>query len=339
MIPYKKFVISLLFFAKDVKYILDKILSFHYYVEGQWIADIYQEVKSTLPPNIVGLLNDKVALPMQYHEWFRHYKIFEIYDYFINKEKSEYKKWVEDCLWVINNKDIMILMNILLFNNEPHDSISDIIQFKFKKKLGVDMIAMYQNLFWDCSNMDAKEAFLYCIPFRKSSLIIRELASGETEIEKPDVVGGPGDNQCDVPVTFHDINYIKWKIGYKKVSPVSAKEFLNQVKTDSMYKYYEVMHMKRFSEAESGSETGGMYGDIVTEKSRYKNVEESKAALAKKWVDIYLKVEERAPTGVNKNDEFFDRMNQTELDFGDSKEMISTVEDHVGMLEDIKGDM
>jgi hypothetical protein len=336
MLPYKKFIISLLFFAKDVKYILEKVQSFHYYIEGQWITDTYQEIKATLPPNITELLNNKSIVPIEYADWFRHYKIFEIYDYLVNKEKSEYKKWIEDCLWIINDKNVMTLVNILLFNNEPYDSISDIIQFKFKKKLGVSMIEMYQNLFWDCSNMTAKEAFLYCIPFRQNSLIIRELASGETEVEKPDVVN---DNKCDVPVTFHDINYIKWKIGYKKITPVSAKEFLNQVKTDSMYKYYEVMHMNRFSEADSETETSDAFGSKVIERSRHKNVEESKAALAKKWIDLYLKIEERAPTGINKNDEFFKKMNQISLDFGDSKEMISTLEDCKGMLEDIKGDM
>jgi hypothetical protein len=293
----------------------------------------------TLPPNIVDLLENKQVVPIDYVDWFKHYQIHELYDYFLNKEKSRYAKWIEDCMWVINNKDIMILMNILLFNKEPYDSISDIIQFKFKKKLGVDMIEMYQRFFWDCSNMDAKEAFLYCVPFRQSSLIIRELASGETEIEKPDVVSAPADSMCDVPVTFHDINYIKWKIGYRKIKPVSAKEFLDQVKTDCMFKYYETMHMKRFVMAESESVTGGQFGDTITERSHYKNVEEAKAFLAKKWIDIYIKAEDKCPTGINKADDFFDKMNQVSLEFDDAKEMISSIDDHKQILEEIKGDM
>jgi len=332
MIPYKKFIISLLFFSKDVKYISEKIKSFNYHVEDQWIIDIFNEIKAILPPAIVEMLDNKQIIKDQ--EWLKHYGIHELSDYFINKDKSEYYKWLEDCMWVINNKDIMILMNILLFNNETYESISDIIQFKFKKKLGVDMIGLYQKTFWDCSDMNAKDAFLYCVPFRNSSLIIRELASGETEVEC-----APADNKCDVPVTFHDVNYIKWRIGYKKIQPVSTKEFLEQVKTDSMYKYYETMHMKQCVESEDEDVNSTIYGNTATERNRYKNVEEVKAKLAKQWVDLYMKAEERVPTGVNENDEFFERMNQVSLDFLDNKESISLIDEHKDILEDIKGDM
>lgn len=332
MIPYKRFIISLLFFSKDVKYILEKIKSFNYHVEDQWIIDIFNEIKAVLPPAIVEMLDNKQIVKDP--EWLKYYGIYELFDYFINKDKSEYCKWFDDCMWVINNKDVMILINILLFNNEPYESISNIIQFKFKKKLGIDMIGLYQKIFWDCTDMNAKDAFLYCIPFRDSSLIIRELTSGETEIEYP-----TADNQCDVPVTFHDINYIKWRIGYKKINPISTKEFLEQVKTDSMYKYYEAMHMNRCAESEDENIDSTLYGHTTTFRNRYKNVEEVKAKLAKQWIDLYMKAEERVPTGVNENDEFFERMNQVSLEFSDNKETISLIDEHKDILEDIKGDI
>lgn len=332
MIPYKKFIISLLLFSKDVKYISEKIKSFNYHIEDQWVVDIFNEIKITFPPSIIEMLDNKQIVKDP--EWLKYYDVHEIADYFINKDKSEYYKWFEDCMWIINSTNVMILINILLFNSEPIDSISDIIQFKFKKKIGFNTIELYKKLFWDCTNMTAQEAFFYCIPFRDSSLIIRELSSGETEIQCATL-----DNQCDIPVTFHDINYIKWKIGYKKINPMSAKEFFDQVKTDSMYKYYEAMHMKRCMESEDEEINSTIYGHTSTTRNRNKNVEEVKAKLAKQWVDLYMKVEEKTPTGIDENDEFFERLNQVSLDFEDNKETIALIDDHKQILEDIKGDM
>jgi len=333
MIPYKKFIITLLFFAKDVKYILEKISSFNYYVESQWIIDVFQEIKTILPPNIVELLDAKQVLDDKHIDWLKQLDIYELYDYILKKEKSEYYKWGNDCMWVINNNDVMILMNILLFNNEPFDSISDIIQFRFKKKLGIEMIAIYKKMFWECDNMNAKDAFLYCIPFRDSSLIIREFMDGNTEIE----INSASHNGCNSSVVFHDINYIKWKIGYKKIKAINTKDFLDQVKTDSMYKYYEIMSMNRHATVEEEEISSDQFGTTNTTRSKYENVEESKARLAKKWIELYLKAEEKSPTGINENDEFFDKMNQVSLQFDDCKETITTIDNK--LLQDIKGDM
>lgn len=341
--PFERFIITLLLFNKSVPQIVEKLKSFGYYIIDDEVSRIFDNIRSVLPPNLTDLLNSGQIFNIDdesHIQWLKHFEIFEYYNYIINKNKEEkkenYFKWFDDCLWIHTYKDIMSLTNILIFNNESDESISDIIMVKYKRKVANDAFAMYRKMFWDTTELSAKEALYYCIPFRNNALVVRQFRSGETELEtmSPEEQDG-----SDIPITFHDTSYIKWKIGYKKVEVPGAKEFLERIKQDSYFKYYETMNMTQSADLEEEEGSNDEFGNFDKKTTRWKNVEEQRIKLAKQWMDLYLKAEERAPSGGGARDDFFDRIDQLSLEFDDCKEQIATLDSIPKMMDDIKGDM
>jgi hypothetical protein len=230
----------------------------------------------------------------------------------------------------------MCLVNILLFNNDSVEEICDIISFKYKKKIGVDTLELYKRMFWETENLTAKDALEYCIPFRDNMLIVKKMRGGDTEVHIREEM----DDGADVPITFHNTNYIKWKIGYNKTVEVpTAKDFLSKVKTDSYYKYYEAMNMTKSIQVEE--EDGvGQFGDFNQNNVLKKNVEEQRVKMAKGWFDIFLKANEAMPESGEDTKSFFDKMGQLELDFTEGEEeKIARIQDMPEVLGDIKGDL
>ena len=342
-IPFKKFIIMFLLFNKNTTYIIDKLKDFGYFIKEQDIVDILNELRTIMPPSLSEILNANGIFDStnELHiQWLQQLGVFEFYDFTLRKDKGKdppnYFNWCQNCLWIHGYKDIMCLINILLFNEESFEEISDIISFKYKKKIGIECLKLYKEIFWDTNNLTAKEALEYCIPFKDSALIIRKLRSGQTEIYAAD----ESDNGSDVPITFHNTNYIKWKIGYKKVEVPTAKDFLNQIKTDSYFKYYEAMNMTRSVDSEDESGDNMKFGTFSRNLSIKKNVEEQRVKIVRNWFDIFLKANEAMPEGGADTKGFFEKMQQLELDFGEVEdEKIVRIEDVPHILEDIKGDM
>lgn len=343
-IPFKKFAIALLLCGKEVPVIVEKLRTFNYETDESEVVSVLNNIRSVLPPKIAEHVTNRFLLDInnsEHEQWLRHFGVFEIYDYIVRGNKGvddppNYFKWCEDCVWAHTYKDVMSLINIFLFNEEEVDSISDIILVKYKKKIGVDAFALYQKIFWDCTNMTAKDAHHYCIPFRDNALIIRQFKSGHSEIELNTQSADAFDG-CDAPFNFHPSNYIKWKIGYKVVAP-KPKEFLEKVQTDSMFKYYEAMNMVQSVEMEETEGTNDIVGAFDNTKTKRRNVEEMRVKVAKQWLDLYVKAKEHMPDDRSDSDDFFKRMRELELDFDECTEQIANIEDLPDVMEDIKGD-
>jgi len=205
---------------------------------------------------------------------------------------------------------------------------------------------LYRTIYWDPEYTTAKEALYYCEPFRKNALVVRNMRGG-TEFEKiTDIdVDDESSDGSDVPLVFHDAQYIKWKIGYRDISVPSSKEFLESVKQDSYFKYYEAQNMTRSVEIEEEEESGqnDKLGPFESTKKKVKkrNLEEQKANMAKKWLEMFIKAENALPKEGKNKDEFFEKMKQLELEFSDddTEESIAHIDSIDGMMDDIKGDM
>ena len=190
-------------------------------------------------------------------------------------------------------------------------------------------------MFWDIDNLTAKEALYYCKPFQNSTLVIRNLRSGnEAEALMADSESNDG---SDVPFTFHDASYIKWKIGYRDVEVPAPTDFLKKIQTDSYYKYYEAMNMSQSLEIEEEEGDSYKLGAFNSTKRKRRNVEEQRAKMAKHWIDIYLKANGSMPPNNEKEEGFFDKMEQLELEFEEEK--MARIDDMPEVMEDIKQDI
>src|SRR5271157_732191 len=322
--PFKKFIIVFLFLNKSVSFITDKLKSFGYFVNDEQISFIFNEIRSILPPSITELLNSGGILDIKnetHKQWLNQFEIFEFYDYILNRDTEKnpplYFKWCNDCLWIHEYKDVMSLINILLFNKETIKEIVDIVSVKYKKKISDETLLLYKKMFWDTNDMNAKDALYFCIPFKNNTLIIKNLKAGGSEIQINNDAATDG---SEVDFVFHDSNYIKWKIGYKQIEIPGAKDFIEQIKKDSFYKYYETMNMNQSVETEDEEGYNAKFGEFTRKLTKHRNVEEQRAKLIKNWIDIYLKANEAVPTTGSETKDFFNKMQELELDFGESDE-------------------
>ena len=343
-VPFKNFIITFLLFNKSISFIIEKLKGFGYHVEEKEITDIFDDLKSILPSALSELIvSGGVFNPIDeiHAQWLKQFDVFEFYDFIYRrdteKDPPEHFKWCNDCLWIHSYKDTMCLVNILLFNNEILEDISKIVMFKYKKKIGIDALKLYQKTFWNIDSMTAKEALYYCSPFRQNTLVIRKMRSGESDIL---AFNEDADLGSDIPITLHDSNYIKWKIGYKDITAPNAKDFIEQIKRDSYFKYYEAMNMTQSIESESEEGNNEQFGSFTKDVSRRKNLEEQRVKLAKSWLDMYLKANDAMPGGESETKDFFKKMQQLHLDFGEPEdEKIARIEDIPNLLNDIKGDL
>jgi len=343
-IPFKRFIITLLFCGKTVDDIVDKLKTFSYEVSADEVSSIFSDMRNVLPDKIKELIEMRTLMSVDdpsHAEWLQYFGVLEIYDYIVRGPKNiddppKYFKWCEDCVWAHTYRDIMSLINIFLFNGEDIESISEIIMVKHKRKIGVDALQLYQSIFWNTDNLTAKDAHRYCVPFRNNALIIRQFRTGNSEIEMR--VGADAHDGCDVPFNFHDSDYIKWKIGYKVTAP-TPNDFLEKVQTDSAFKYYETMNMAQSVEIEESEGSNDIVGAFQNTKSKKRNVEEMRVKMAKDWLGLYIRARDNMPDGSNKSDDFFKKMRELDLDFGDCSEQIANIEDMPDVADDIKDDM
>jgi hypothetical protein len=341
-IPFEKFILTFLILGKDVNTIVSKLKEFHYHIEAEEVSEIFDNLKRILPEILRLKLehsNPWSTSDEQELQWLKQLGIDEYYDYLIRRtdasivEPPIYFKWFRDSLWIHSNEDVLSLVNIFLFNQETFESISDIISFRYKKKIGIEAIKLHKQIYWNCDIISAKEALYHCIPFRKNALIVRNIKyANMTTITK---LNEEEDDGSDTSFIFHDTNYIKWKIGYKNIQIPNAKDFLEKVKQDSYFKYYESMSMVQSAEVEE--ETGSnSFGPFDRRLVKRRNVEEQKAKSAKHWLDLYLKADEKIPKGDEGDKDFFDKM--SDLTLGFEEEKLISISDRPDIAEDIKGD-
>lgn len=340
-LPFNKFVITLLLLNQDIATIIEKLKEFGYCASEEEISEVFKELRNILPPALKQEVEARTKFQFTKQEdaqWLEHFGIAEFYDFLVRKDKDgveppPYFKWFRDVIWLHKYKDIMCLVNILIFNQEEFDSISDIIQFKYKKKIAVEALKFHMNIFWDCRLISAKEALYHCIPFRRNGLILRKMRSG-TEVRS---LNYDEDDGSDVSFVFHDSNYIKWKIGYKEIHVPTVKDFLEKVKSDSYFKYYEAMNMTQSIEVEEESGMNDKIGAFESTKTKRRNVEEQRARAAKHWLDLFVKADKSIPIEGHKETDFFDKMNK--LDLGFDEEKIIDIQESPDILNDIHGDM
>lgn len=346
VIPFKRFIITLLLFNKSIPFIVDKLQSFGYHVADSEVGMIFKELKDTLPESIRSLVNSGTSLNPSddtHKQWLEHFGILDFYDY-INAggkrtdESPLYFKWFDDCMWIHAYRDIMCLINIFLFNNEPPEQISDVVQFKYKKKIGIDTIGRYQSIFWNTEGMTAKDAVESCIPFQDNAVIIRSIRKGSEKFLPNE--DGPSNDGSDIGFVFHDSEYIKWKIGYRAIKVPGASDFLEQVKKDAYFKYYESMNATQSAESEESSGFNDKIGEFSQKMTRYRNLEEQRAKLAGKWLEMFLKADKGKPSENIDKDDFFEKMQQVELEFSEfADEKIVNIKDAPDIIGDIKGDI
>lgn len=344
--PFKRFVQAFLFIGERLPEIRNRLLGYGFFCEEDDLTPILQEMLDVLP----GELREKFEASRPFSisndiesQWMKQYGVYEFINFYINRkntgEKPEYFKWLNDCLWILSQSDTACIVQSLMFNGEQPAVISDVISFKYKKKVGVDALNLYHQIFWDTSSFNARDAMYFFKPFRDNSLIVRNIKSGcELEAEFWE---GSGNDGSDIPLAFHDSNYIKWKIGYKDVSVPNAESFLEQVKKDSYFKYYEAMNMVRSMEEESSEGFNEKVGQFTETRKRRRNLEEQKARAAKAWFEMYVKAQKHikgeVAGGATGDEDIFDRMSKLDMKWDDEK--IVQAQEVQNLINDIRGDM
>ena len=338
--PFHKYIINLVFANENILHICDNLVKKNFYVTRDEIDSVYNDVLSTAPSSIHEFIHNKQPLNIDdpsHVEFLNYYGVYEIYSYPFLKDKEDrprYCKWIEDINWIMSYDDIMTLVNMMIFNDEDHDNISTIIQFKFKKKIGVDTIDMYKEIFWNVGNISAKEAMKYYPILRDSSAIIRMLSNGDSEIETL----RESSNGINIPFYSMDSDYIKWKVGYKVKAP-DLKSFLQKVQTDSMYKYEEAMKMVRSVEVSTEEGVGFEGNEVDITRTSRKNVESEKLKIAKGYVDLFIKAAEKMPVEQSEEEaDFFKNLEQLTLEFVNNEKILSA-KDIPGLMEDIRRDI
>jgi len=345
-VPFAKFIATFLLFNKSIGYIIEKLKEFGYSITEDEVSRIFKYIRNCLPEKYRTLVESHQPFDInnpEHVEWLKHFGVFEFYDFIIRQNDDlenapDYFNWCLNCMWIHGYRDVMSLINILLFNKEPYEEISKIIMFKYRKKIGVDTLSLYENVFWNTSEITAKEAVYYCVPFRDNALIIRQIRGGAEVSMVDKSISDPMHDGSDVPFTFHDSSYIKWKIGYRDIAVPTSRDFLEQVKRDSYFKYYESFNMTQCVDVEKEDGHDDKLGDFEHNKVKHRNIEEQRAKMMKHYLDLYLKAEESMPSGGAKTEDFFKKMAQTQLQF-DENEKMARIDDVPDILADIKGDM
>jgi hypothetical protein len=320
--------------------IIERIKKFDLNASDEDLKPIYDEIMAILPPAIKPKFETMTKFDQANEaeaSWLKQFNLFEFYDFVLRRqvqmaERPDYFKWCNDCLWIVSDKDVMALVNIFMFNNEPPESISDIISFRYRKKLGMETLSLYKSMFWDTSAMNAKDAIYFYEPFRKNTMIIRTIRGG-TEFEKAD---DPSNDGSDVAVTFHESDYIKWKIGYKKVTVPGPDAFLDKVMQDSYFKYYEAMNMLQSIEEETKDGNNDEFGHYDEIKKIKRNVEEQRAKAAKVWLDMFLRAKKYKSDGAAEDD-MVKRIKALTIEFDEEK--LTQIDEHDDIKDDIRKDM
>jgi hypothetical protein len=346
-IPFIKYIINQIFSNKNIQNISEDLGKKHYFITTDEVNEVFKDVLETSSPAIRECLSNRQLLDIEndaHADVLRHYGIYDLYEYsnlgtVAIEDAPKTVKWFEGINWILEYEDVMALVNIFLFNEEPLLSISSVLQFKYKKKISVKALEMYQSIYWDTSLISGKEALRYCKSLRNSSYVVRRFADGELEVIHKEKKNPESSNGYEEPSYMMDTNYIKWKIGYKKdIEIPSTKDFLSSVKMDAMYKYQEALHMEKSIEVDTEEGVGFEGNTIDLTKTKRKNVEAERARLMKNYLDLFIKADDKMPDDNADEENFFKNLEQINMTFV-NKEKIINIEERPDILDDIKGDM
>ena len=359
-LPFKKYIITQLLRGKTCSTIAEQLSTFGYNVKVDEITEMIQDIQKILPDNIQELFSNSEPLDssnQEHMEWMKYYDVYDFIKYLddiMNKKNQIHMKdTFDNMIWIHNHPAVASLTNILIFNNEPHNSIATILEFKFQKKIPVQTITYHKKIMWDTSDCSALEALHFFRHFNNTALAITSYESGCTNEEQPwaarggQVSNSENTNGFSNAIIFQDTDYIKWKIGYKEIKKPNVSDFLEEVKLDSFYKYKEAMQMIQNIERtkSEGTVPGGEQGSVHIDNTttRFRNVEEQKHKLAKAWLDMYIKANKSIPESTNDDEinEFFNMLKQqVELEFeeNDNSEYLTTIDQAQDMLKDINGE-
>ena len=341
IIPFKKFVQAFLFMGERLPEIIKRLHDFGFVADEMDLGPVLQGIRDVLPKPLVEKLDSSTRFDIEEDkQWLQQFGIWEFYEFILNRskrvgEKPEYDKWFNDCLWILNYKDATAMVNIFMFNSEPLESISDIISFKYKRKIGIDALKWYAKMFWDCSALSAKDALLHYMPFRDNTLIIRQIGCG-VEVASYEEWEDDGSEK---EIVFHDSNYIKWKIGFPDVKVPTPNDFLDKVMKDSYFKYCEALSMTQSVEMEDEAGSNDKIGAFSRTLKKRRNVQEQMAARAKGWLSTYLLANKykSIDKGGENEDDLVDKLSNIRMDFPSEK--LVSIDDAPDIMSDIKGDM
>lgn len=351
-IPFKKLIFVYLLRNKKIAEIISKLKKFGYYISEEEVSSIFSELLFMLPESLKRKTENMIEFDIsddKDKELLKKLGIYKFFNFLTNRNnedlRKDYFKWFDDCLWILNHEDTMSLINIFLFNEEPLDSISTIIKYRYKKIITEDALDLYKSYFWNSDGMSAKEALYFCLSFRDNTLIIKGIKSGSDHLEvsalnsKDNAIALTEDDGSDTSFIFHDNNYIKWKIGYKDLKVPNIRDFMEQIKKDSYFKYYEVMSMSQSVEVEEEDGMNDKIGGYNNKKIKRRNIEEQKVKNAKQWMDMFIKADKSIPDNSDDDSEkdFFEKMNGLTLNFDDEK--IMDIRENKDMLNDVKEDV
>lgn len=351
--PFRRFIISQYFSGYTRHTAANTCLVFGYHASEKDVGDIYSELINILPQSIKDVINSGGFLDSQngtHEEWLKHFGVFELYDFMSRRKKQltdrpEYFKWMEDIIWINKLPDAQAIVNIFMFNGEPDHTISGVLSFKYKKKVGLEALRLHRELFWDCLSMDAKSAIYYCKSFQKPGLVLKCITTGGATIGPDedlkdlisDMKEGEDWDGDDTRIVFHDMDYIKWKIGLPDAKVPDTKTFLEEVKKLAIFKFRETMHDTHSVESECKEGNNATFGDYKEIVTRKRNVEEVKVKKMKSYLDMFIKAEKSMPDKGEDSEKFFERVDQLELNFGDTKIAVAT--DDMNLFKDIAGDV
>lgn len=333
-VPFRRFVLAFALLGENFGQITVRMRQYGYNASEDCMQEILDSI--TLPPRLKEKVESNVPLSVKDDKvWLEQLGVHSFCDFIMNRKKNigrPYFKWFEDCLWILSGQDTAGLVNIFLFNNEPLDSISNIILFKYKKKISTSALRLYQNIFWDTASLSAKDVLISVKWMKTNTLIVKRIATADMQ------EGALGEEQTDgsnLSPVFQDSDYVKWKIGYGEVKIPKPNDFLDSVMKDSYFKYQEAMGMTQSAETQEEAGTNEKLGQFGVTTIKRRNVEEHRIKNMKAWFDLYLKASNNKKAEGDSDDDFFKNMRELSIDFGDEK--LAEVDDE--MMNDIKDDL
>ena len=351
MLPIKKYIISLFFLGNNIEDIIEKVESLDFKIQEGDVISIIEEYKLILPPSIISLLNSHSGLSPEHESvipWLKYLKIEQYYDYlYFNGKREDYTplsyKWCADAEWISKEQHVRSLVNIFLFNEEPLESITKIVAFKFRKKVSQKALEIYQEVFWNTVGVTARQAVYYYIPFQDTTAIIKRLEGDYTT----DVACSKKYATAEIgrSILDQDLDWVKWKVGVKDLEAPTPERFLSRVQKDVAMMYDEVMSSDNIREVKvtenkvltTVDDEGNKHSELYDETEVItKNTTEFKINNMKKLTDLFVKAEASMPKeGSSSTQKFFETLKKFELSYtSEFDAKIVNLEDNPAALED-----
>ena len=113
-VPFKRLVHAYLFAGERFPSIVEKLKRFEFDCNEADLAYILEECRAPLPDDLSKKFIDCIPFNPYTSEiekqWLEQLGLFEMFDFILKRkqtdEKPPYFKWFNDCLWILENRDI-----------------------------------------------------------------------------------------------------------------------------------------------------------------------------------------------------------------------------------------